>query len=299
MFAVRLVGSAPLLHQTETNIRSFIIKKNSSILRIAGFAHFYNTNVKTPAVLSIKTSTIIMKNMRNPIIALCILLASSLALTSCRKDAEDIQAILSNSEAAEVMEIMITERTAGMTTPTIDMAAIVESVDITCGVTGDTAYTLTKSVGATTYSRNFNMSWLVTCNNVNIPQSVDFDVNGTGTFTGLNWTGSTTSTGEMAFTGLGVQATDYNASGSYQYTGTFTGDLRRTDPSVNCVANLALTNLVINKSTQQITGGTGTATLTATSASGQTATFNVTIVFNGNGSVTVEVNGHSHTFQVA
>lgn len=240
-----------------------------------------------------------MKNMRNPIIALFVLIAGSLSLTSCRKDAEDIQAILSNSEAAEVMEIMITERTAGMTTPTIDMAALIESVDITCGVTGDTAYTLTKSVGATTYSRNFNISWLVTCNNANIPQSVDFDVDGSGTFTGLNWTGSTTSTGEMAFTGLGVQATDYNASGSYQYTGTFTGDLRRTDPSVNCVADLTLTNLVINKSTQQITGGTGTAKLTATSASGQTATFNVTIVFNGNGSVTVEVNGHSRTFQVA
>lgn len=240
-----------------------------------------------------------MKNMRNPIIALFILMAGALSFISCRKDAEDIQALLSNSEAAEVMEIMITERTAGMTMPTIDMAAIAESVDYTCGVTGDTTYTLTKSVGATTYSRNFNMSWLVTCNNLNIPQSLDFDVNGSGTFTGLNWNGSTTSTGEMAFSGLGVQATDYNASGSYQYTGTFNGDLRRTDPSVNCVADLTLTDLVINKSTQQITGGTGTATLTATSGSGQTVVFEVNIVFNGNGSVTVTVNGHSHTFQVA
>lgn len=240
-----------------------------------------------------------MKNMRNPIIALFILIAGALSFTACRKDAEDIKALLSNSEAAEVLEIMITERTAGMTMPTIDMAAIAESVDYTCGVTGDTTYTLTKSVGATTYSRNFNLSWLVTCNNVNIPQSLDFDVNGSGTFSGLNWTGSTTATGEMAFTGLGVQATDYNASGSYQYTGTFTGDLRRTDPSVNCTANLTLTDLVINKSAQQITGGTGTATLTATSASGESVTFNATIIFNGNGSVTVEVNGHSHTFQVA
>ncbi len=184
-----------------------------------------------------------------------------------------------------------------MTMPTIDMATILETVENNCGVAGDTAYVLTRNIGAATYNRNFSMTWLVNCSPLNIPLDATFKVNGGGTFTGVNWTGETTCAGDLAFTGLGSQATDYIASGSYQYAGTLTGSLRRSDPSVTCDATLSLTNLNINKTSQQITGGTGTATVKATAASGETITVIASIVFNGNGSVTVNVNGRERTFQ--
>jgi hypothetical protein len=82
--------------------------------------------------------TIIMKNMRNQIFALIVLIAGSLSFTACNKKTEEIQALVSNSEATEILETMITERTAGMTMPTVDMATILETVENNCGVAGDT-----------------------------------------------------------------------------------------------------------------------------------------------------------------
>ena len=238
-----------------------------------------------------------MKNMRNQIFALVVLITGTLSFTACNKKAEEIQALVSNSEATEILETMITERTAGLTMPTVDMAAILETVENNCGVAGDTTYSLTKTLGAATYNRNFSLNWLINCNQLNIPEDATFKVTGAGTFAGVNWTGETACTGDMAFTGLSGQATEYSASGSYLYTGTLTGDLRRTDPSVTCEADLSLTNLRISKTTNQITAGTGTATLKATATSGETITVTASIVFNGNGSVTVNVNGRERTFE--
>jgi hypothetical protein len=240
-----------------------------------------------------------MKSNQKNLLPFFVLLffAALAALTSCRKDPDEIIELISNSEAAEIIEDAVANRTAGFTAPTIDAATIVDAYLNSCGVPGDTSLSKVKTTGAATYDYTFGMDWLVTCTNLGVPQSANVGIAGSGDFSSPHWLGTETTVGELTFTGLSPQEASYVVNGSYDLTGNLTGSLRKVSPSFDCVVSLSITNLVMDKTNYQITGGSGVATVTATAANGQTRTLNGTLVFNGNGSATVEVNGHEHTFQ--
>ena len=240
-----------------------------------------------------------MKSIQKNLLPFCSILffAALATLTSCRKDPEEIIALLINSEAAEIIEDAVANKTAGFTAPTIDAAAIVEAYLNSCGVPGDTSINKVKTTGVATYDYTFGLDWLVTCSNLNVPQSANVSIAGNGDFTSPHWLGSEATIGDLTFTGLSPQEASYVVNGSYDLTGNLTGSLRKVSPSFDCVVALELTNLILDKTTYKITGGSGIATVTVSTANGQTQTLDGTLVFNGNGSATVEVNGHVHTFQ--
>lgn len=232
-------------------------------------------------------------NLRLPALAFA---AACLSLAACRKTPEEIAALVSESEAAEIAETAVSERTAGATMPAVDMAAILETTVQTCGVPGDTSFQRSQNSAAAGYEYTFNLGWLVNCNDLNIPQSASVDVSGAGSFTTAHWSGSDQTAGNLTFTGLAPSASEYVANGSYTLTGDLTGNLRRTDPTLDCTTEITLTNLSIRKSDYQITGGTGALEIAATNGQGNSQTLSGTLVFNGDGTVTATVNGHSHTF---
>ncbi len=237
-------------------------------------------------------------NQKNLLPLFSLLFFAALAtLTSCRKDPEEIAELLTNSEATEIIEDAVANRTAGLTAPTIDAAAIIDTYLSSCGVPGDTSINKVKTSGVATYDYTFNMDWLVTCSNLGVPQSANVGIQGNGDYTSPHWVGNEATIGNLSFTGLSPQEASYVANGSYELRGNLTGSLRKLSPSFNCVVALDLTNLILDKSTYKITGGSGVATVTASTANGQTKTLAGTLVFNGNGSATVEVNGYEHTFQ--
>jgi hypothetical protein len=224
-------------------------------------------------------------------------LTALVSLTACRKDPEEIIELITNTEAAEIIEDAVANRTAGFTAPTIDAAALVNAYLNSCGVPGDTAINKVKTTGLATYDYSFGLDWLVTCSNLGVPQSANVGIAGNGNFTSPHWVGTEGTVGDLTFTGLSLQEAAYIVNGSYDLTGNLPGSLRKTSPSFDCIVALDLTNLTLDKSTYKISGGSGIATITATTANGQTKTITGTLVFNGNGSATVEVNGYSHTFQ--
>ena len=238
-------------------------------------------------------------NRINQILPALVFVASALAfLSSCRKSAEDIAVLISESEAAEIVETAITERTAGLTVPTVDMAQIVDNYLENCGIPGDTTLQKSNTNPFATYDYTFGLEWLINCNDLGIPQNASVDVTGSGTFASSNWSGSDQANGTLTFTGLSLQAPEYIVNGSYTLTGDLTGDLRRIDPTFNCTTAITLTDLTISKTSYKITGGTGTVVITGTNGQGNTRTLNGTLTFNGDGTVTVVVNGHTHTFPV-
>ncbi|MFZ4477872.1 MAG: hypothetical protein ACOYPR_21930 [Saprospiraceae bacterium] len=245
--------------------------------------------------LTIKFMQINQKNLL-PFFAI-LFFAALASLTACRKDPEAVLELITNSEAAEIIEDAVANKTAGLTAPTIDAAAIVDAYLNSCGVPGDTSFTKVKTSGVATYNYAFNMDWLVTCSNLGVPQSANIGIEGNGNFGSAHWTGTDNTLGDLTFTGLSPQEASYVVNGAYDLTGNLTGSLRKVSPSFDCVIALELTNVLLDKNTHQITGGSGIATVTASTANGQTKTLTGTLVFNGNGSATVEVNGHSHTFQ--
>ena len=238
-----------------------------------------------------------MKNTsKNHLIALLLLATSALTtFSSCKKDPEEIIALLSESEAAEIAETALSDRMAGAEMPTVDVAKLIESSLGSCGVPGDTAFSKSKA-GPVSYNYAYDLGWVVNCNALNIPQNATATLKGKGTFGTARWDGSNEGSGTLTFTGLALSDHAYIANGTYTVSGDLTGDFRKTDPSLDCITALTLTNLSINKTTYAITAGTGTLKVTATNASGQSKTLTGTLVFNADGTITVTVNGHTHTF---
>lgn len=238
-------------------------------------------------------------NRKNQTLAALLFFVSALAcFSSCRKTAEDIIEIISESEAAEIAETAIAERTAGMSMPTVDMAQILETYLENCGVPGDTTLQKSNSGANASYNYTFGLEWLVNCNDLGVPQNAEVGLSGDGTFSTNRWSGDEQASGTLTFTGLNPQATDYIVNGSYTLEGDVTGDLRRVDPTFSCTTTITLVNVTISKSTYKITGGSGAVQITGTNGQGNTRTLTGTLTFNGDGTVTVVVNGHSHTFPV-
>lgn len=233
------------------------------------------------------------------VIALAALFAVATTFTSCKKSPEEIAALLSESEAAEIVETAVAEKLGGITVPTVDMAAMLESLLTSCGQPGDTSYTKSKTTGLATYDYTWNLDWLVNCNDFDIPQDATFDIAATGTFASQRWSGDDTTTGQMTFTGLQPSATEYTANGSYLLEGVLTGALRKTSPSLDVSLDMDLADLKLSKTSNQITNGDGTFTLEAKAKNAaESITLTGSIAFNGDGTVTVKVNGHEHTFDL-
>jgi len=237
-----------------------------------------------------------MNNFRFNSALFAVLAFVALALVSCKKDPEDIQALISDAESAEIVETAVAERSAGVTVSTEDMAEMLAS--LSCGQPGDTSLQHSGSVGPASYSGTFDLGWLVTCSNLGVPQSAAFSLDGATSFTATRWAGSGTGTGDLTATGLNPAATAYIFDGAYTSSRNLTGNLRVVDPTISTTTQITLTALTIRKSDKVITGGTGTVVITATNAQGSSRTLNGTLVFNGDGTATVTVNGYSHTFDI-
>ncbi len=217
-------------------------------------------------------------------------------LISCRKNSEEAPVLLQDDEAAEVVETAVSGRSAGATMPGTDMTTLVESGLPGCGETGDTTLQRSNTAGPFTYNCSYQLSWVVNCNNFNIPQSADISLQGNGSFNGQRWSGSQSSNGALNLSGLNPQATEYTVNGSYTRQGELTGNLRHSNPTLNTSTDVNLSGMTIRKSDKQIAGGNGTALITASNGKGQTQTINATLIFNGDGTATVTVNGYSYTF---
>lgn len=232
-------------------------------------------------------------------LALVALFALAASFTACKKSPEEIAALISNSEAAEIIEAAVAEKMGGITQPTIDLAQMVETLLDACGETGDTSYSKSKLTGVATYNCTWNMDWAVNCTQIGVPQDIAFGVDGAGAFANARWSGENTTTGDIKFTGLDLQAPELIANGSYTLVGDLTGALRKTSPNLEVTTQLTLTDLKVAKITYDITGGTGTFIITAKAKNAaESITLTGSLVFNGDGTATVKVNDHEQTFSM-
>lgn len=237
-----------------------------------------------------------MNNFRFKTTLFATLAFGALALVSCKKDPEEVQALISDIEAAEIVETAVAGRSAGVTVSTEDMAEILAS--LTCGQPGDTTFQHSGSAGQASYTGTFDLGWLVTCSNLGVPQSAAFSLDGSTSFTAARWAGSGSGSGDLTATGLNPAATAYVFDGAYSSSRNLTGNLRVVDPNISTTTEITLDALTIRKSDKVITGGNATVVISATNTQGVSRTLNGTLVFNGDGTATVTVNGYSHTFQL-
>ncbi len=228
-------------------------------------------------------------------LTLIVMLAMLSTNASCQKTREKDDVLVTETEAAEIAETAVAERSAGVAQATTESTEMIASSSQVCGSTHDTTFQASKTMGAVSYNQQSQLHWSIQCTNL-IPQTAQLTLTGNGNFTSNHWDGDNQASGTMTITGLQPQSTTYNASGTYTRTGNLTGDLRNSNPTFNCVTTVTLANLTISKSSQQITAGSGTVTVTASGAGGQSTTLTGTLTFNGDGTATVVINGHTRTF---
>lgn len=234
----------------------------------------------------------------NIVFAAFIATALMLNASSCKKDsANTTDATVTEADAAELTTAAVSPETGGMTAQLSSSITINNTVTLSCGVTKDSTIVKSSAAGASpSYSYNLNWNYLLTCNGI-FPSQLAFNFSGTGVYDGPRISSNDKSAGSFVLTGLQGSASQYSFTSTYTRTGTTTSKIAR---QYTFTSNIKITssNIVVNKSTQQIVSGTAAVTITATSTSGKTFNFNGTITFLGGQKASVVLNsGTAYTIQ--
>lgn len=221
----------------------------------------------------------------------------AIGLSSCKK--ESLNDTMSEEEAVEAVEAMYKASEAGINAEYKTGTDIAEEDYLeyaaNCSYGGDSTISYAQTFPNGQYAFTLNYLWDVSCNLLGIPQTLVFSSTRNGSYTGtrLQYTG--TGNTDLSVGGLELAATAFTLNGSHTFTGTHTWVLRSR--SVSTTFNSTMSAVTIDKTTQEITGGTGTFTLTAVGTD-NTVSYDGTIVFLGGGSATVTINGTAYTISI-
>jgi hypothetical protein len=236
-------------------------------------------------------------NFTKIVYAAAIVAASALTLTSCHKDAASTTT-LTEADAAQVTVDAVSPSTGGMVSQVSSSASLfangtvtggtvnstnnhltTDSYTIPCGTQKDSTISyasLTTTVPAFTYS----LTWQYTLNCA-VPSTFTLNFNGQGTYNGFIQSSSFKSTGGFVLSGLPSSSTQYTFNSNYTRTGTTTSKIGNKN-TFNHTLSISSTNIIYDKTTQEIVSGTATVAVEITSTSGNSWTYGGTLTFLGN-----------------
>jgi hypothetical protein len=231
-----------------------------------------------------------MKRFKTPVLLFL------LALGACQKS-DDTSTDVTVTEAANMVATSLSTNSGGLILATADITLNAQTIfdtGLACGASKGYSYTHTSATGATpTYSNVFAYTYTMNCNTSNQPDNITGTATDKGTFDGPNL--SATNDGNVTFriAGLTQTATVYAINGEYKRLGTFTSKVESKNTGTITV-DLVVTNLLINKSSKIITGGTATVTVTGSTAKKANINFTGTATFTGDGKATVTLAGTAY-----
>jgi hypothetical protein len=167
----------------------------------------------------------------------------------------------------------------GGTVNSVNNHLTTDSYTIPCGTQKDSTISyasLTTTVPAFTYS----LTWQYTLNCA-VPSTFTLNFNGQGTYNGFIQSSSFKSTGGFVLSGLPSSSTQYTFNSNYTRTGTTTSKVGNKN-TFNHTLSISSTNIIYDKTTQEIVSGTATVSIQITSTSGNSWTYGGTLTFLGN-----------------
>lgn len=242
--------------------------------------------------------------MNNPIrfFTLAFLMAFSMSLAACNKSAEDNpqpNSKLTEEEAAAVVEGGITASTQGLGAEIEDALFLADEYaeksgnGSPCGEPFDSTITRAVDDAGITASYTLSWNWLVNCNALQIPISIDYQRTASGQYETARMISSDNAASGWAISNL-IQGENYVLDGTYTRQGTQQSKVRN-QYSFSSTLAIEVDNLNIDKGTRRIQSGIANFTLAITGPESNAQTFEGDLVFNGNGSVTIIINGNSYT----
>jgi hypothetical protein len=127
------------------------------------------------------------------------------------------------------------------------------------------------------------------CEEDSVPLNFDFICHSEGNYNNNRMSSSDYGDATWELTGLNENVNEFTANGTYARNGeqTFKDDGIVTESNMD----ITVTNLKIDKATEEITEGSAELTVHGTADSGDSFDFEGQIVFKGNGRATLTVNG--------
>lgn len=222
--------------------------------------------------------------------AFWILIAFTLAFTSCKKD-DDPAETVTEEEAAEAIGYAVSSETAGMTEQIETSVAIASeqtsSKNDYCGMSFDTTFAKTNPAGTViTYEYSFAWDWVINCNNMQVPENFVFSYELNGWYNAPRMYAEDTGTHSFEVSGLEPSAAEWIYNGTYDREGYNESKIGQ-QRSFSSELHIEALNVSLSKETGKITGGTANVMFYAETSGGKTFTYSGTITFTGGDTATL------------
>lgn len=244
--------------------------------------------------------TVGQKFMQRSKITAGVFLLAATMLVSCEKDDDEEVEVITEADAADVVEGTLSASTYG----------IAETVEYACTLAEENeAYTLTPSINCgqvypknmvasastANYSYNYSVqeSYQLTCTTAGFPQAFLYSHEMNGSYEVPKMSSNDNAESAVIITGLEPTNANVTVNGTYERNGAQQSKVRNKR-SFESMISYNLTNLSVNKSQQKIQSGTATLAISLTAA-GVTKTYNASLTFLGNNSATLVINGNSYS----
>ncbi len=223
------------------------------------------------------------------------------ALVSCNKDDDNNAA--TQADAADMVEATVIENSNGFAKLATDANAdasaqriYTTTPAINCGQQYSVTYNPFYTGAYYTYNYTGTRTYTLQCTD-GIPTTLLYTSNIAGTYTTPTIQSNDTSAASLSISNLGAQNATAVINGTYNRNGYQESRVRQRR-SFNSVIALTLQNIVVNKTTSKIMGGTAVVSVTGTGSQGASFSYNGTITFNGDNTATLVINGTTYTINL-
>lgn len=241
-----------------------------------------------------------LSNNKMLIFALTLLTGMTIATGSCKKSSSPASSAtdtVSTDDAANAVTEAVTPESAGMVTQTQTATVVVSTGNFNCGVTTDSSFSgASVSGAAVTYAYSFSSSRMLTFNN-DVPQEFAYQFAGSSSYTAPRISSNDSSAGQFTITGLQPAATQYTFNETYIRKGSETS-LVGNQLAFASTITIQASNLIVDKSTQQIVSGTATVSISGSTSGGKSFSYTGTLTFNGSQTATL-VLGDGNTYSIS
>jgi hypothetical protein len=226
-----------------------------------------------------------------------VLISSVFALSSCTNndDSNETTESITDQEAVALIESSLQKSTTGLNDTTEKFSEEL-TTNITINLNCDEQYdnTFVTNYEGENLQANYTVDWsyIMTCNQVSIPQSVEFSFATDGNYTTQHINSNDTSAGFLEINGLQPTETQLTINGDFVRQGMQVLTVIN-ERAVTSKLEVTLLNTIVEKETNTIVSGSGTIVLTGTSQN-RDFSFDGSITFNGNGLATLTINGNSY-----
>ena len=217
--------------------------------------------------------------------------------SSCEKDESNTPETsnISNEEVVEIVAAALMSQSEGVSSDASEAAQVAtnysdENANIpSCGESYDSTFLRNIDNAFITTAYTLDYAWTLNCNNFNIPSSLDWSSQKSGTYETNRMESDDSSTTTLNVSNL-ITGSNFLMNGTFNRTGSQiskVGNMNTFTSSIHC----DLVDLTVGKQSRQIESGIATFFITAQISDGDPFAIEGSITFLGNGAATILVNG--------